>query len=86
VLFEEAGERGHAPSLTAIARLYDPNGFAPGRPFRTPDPRAAARYYRDAVAQGDTAAEEPRAALRRLLEQQRDTNSTAASALGEFWR
>jgi hypothetical protein len=86
VLFEEAADRGHAPSLTALARLYDPNGFVPGRPFRSPDPRAAARYYREAVQRGDVDAEAPRATLRERLE--RDAaggNATAADALREFW-
>lgn len=86
VLFEEAGDRGHAPALTALARLYDPNGFVAGRPFRNPDPRAAARYYRDAVEKGDAAAAEPRAALRATLEEQASAgNGTAETALQEFW-
>lgn len=86
VLFEEAADRGYAPALTALARLYDPNGFAPGRPFRNPDPRAAARYYRDAAQRGDAGAEAPRAALRNLLEEQaRAGNGTAETALKEFW-
>jgi hypothetical protein len=86
VLFEEAGERGHAPALTAVARLYDPIGFVAGRPFRAPDPRAAARYYRDAVQKGDTAAQAPRAALKAFLEEQaRAGNGTAESAIKEFW-
>ncbi|MCA3376281.1 MAG: hypothetical protein INF64_04050 [Roseomonas sp.] len=86
VLFEEAGERGHAPALTAVARLYDPIGFVAGRPFRAPDPRAAARYYRDAVQKGDAAAEAPRAALKTWLEEQaRAGNGTAETALREFW-
>jgi hypothetical protein len=86
VLFEEAGERGHAPALTAVARLYDPIGFVAGRPFRAPDPRAAARYYRDAVQKGDAAAEAPRAALKGWLEEQaRAGNGTAETALKEFW-
>lgn len=87
VLFEEAGERGHAPALTAVARLYDPIGFVAGRPFRAPDPRAAARYYRDAVQKGDAAAEAPRAALKTWLgEQARAGNGTAETALKEFWQ
>jgi TPR repeat protein len=87
VLFEEAGERGHAPALTAVARLYDPIGFVAGRPFRAPDPRAAARYYRDAVQKGDAAAAAPRAALKTWLEEQaRAGNGTAESALKEFWQ
>jgi hypothetical protein len=86
VLFEEAGERGHAPALTAVASLYDPIGFVAGRPFRAPDPRAAARYYRDAVQKGDTAAQAPRAALKTWLEEQaRAGNGTAETALKEFW-
>ncbi|MCA3274119.1 MAG: sel1 repeat family protein [Roseomonas sp.] len=87
VLFEEAGERGHAPALTAVARLYDPIGFVAGRPFRAPDPRAAARYYRDAVQKGDVAAQAPRAALKTWLEEQaRAGNGTAETALKEFWQ
>jgi hypothetical protein len=86
VLFEEAGERGHAPALTAVARLYDPIGFVAGRPFRAPDPRAAARYFRDAVQKGDAAAQAPRAALKTWLEEQaRAGNGTAETALKEFW-
>ncbi|MCA3435222.1 MAG: VWA domain-containing protein [Roseomonas sp.] len=86
VLFEEAGERGHAPALTAVARLYDPIGFVAGRPFRAPDPRAAARYYRDAVQRGDAAAEAPRAALKTWLEEQaRAGNGSAETTLREFW-
>jgi hypothetical protein len=86
LLFEEAGERGHAPALTALARLYDPTGFVAGRPFRNPDPRAAARYYREAVQKGDAAAEAPRASLKTTLEEQARTgNGTAETALREFW-
>ncbi|MCA3361595.1 MAG: hypothetical protein ING08_00530 [Roseomonas sp.] len=86
VLFEEAGERGHAPALTAVARLYDPIGFVAGRPFRAPDPRAAARYYRDALQKGDLTAQIPRAALKAWLEgQARAGNGTAETALREFW-
>lgn len=86
VLLEEAGERGHAAALTALARLYDPNGFVAGRPFRAPDPRAAARYYRDAVQKGDEAAAAPRAALKTFLEEQaRAGNGTAETALKDFW-
>lgn len=86
VLFEEAGERGHGPALTAVARLYDPIGFVAGLPFRAPDPRAAARYYRDAVQKGDATAQVPRAALKTWLEEQaRAGNGTAETALREFW-
>jgi TPR repeat protein len=85
VLYEEAAEKGHAPAMTALARLYDPNGFRPGQPFRSPDPRAAARYYRDAAQRGDAAADAPRAALKAWLEEQAPRNQSAADALKEFW-
>lgn len=86
VLFEEAAERGHGPSMTAVAHLYDPNGFVPGRPFRNPDARAAAKYYRDAIRAGDTAAEAPRAALKTTLEGlAAQGNGLAESYLREFW-
>jgi TPR repeat protein len=67
LLWEAAARLGHAPSLTALGRLYDPVGFQPGRPFRTPDPRQAARYYQQAVRAGDAGAEAPRSALRDWL-------------------
>ena len=85
VLLEEAAEKGHAQALTALARLYDPIGFEAGKPFRSPDPRAAARYYRDAVQKGDAAAEPRRAALKTWLEGQAASNPSAAAALKEFW-
>jgi hypothetical protein len=85
VLFEEAAERGHAPALTALARLYDPVDFVPGRPFRAPDPRNAARYYRDAIQKGDAAAAAPRAALRAWLEARSAGNAALNDALTEFW-
>jgi len=86
VLLEEAAVRGHAPSMTALGRLYDPIGFVPGRPFSSPDPRAAARQYGEAERAGDAAATALRAALRNWLQQQADAgNATAATTLREFW-
>lgn len=86
VLFEEAADRGVAAALTALARLYDPVGFRPGRPFSAPDPRLAALYYRRAAQAGDGAAAAPRAALRAHLEREAAAGSpTARDALQEFW-
>ncbi|MFN6955873.1 MAG: hypothetical protein ACK4PG_13865, partial [Acetobacteraceae bacterium] len=86
LLWEAAARLGHAPSLTALARLYDPVGFQPGRPFRTPDPRQAARYYQQAVRAGDAGAEAPRAALREWLQQQAARGDTLAPlTLQDFW-
>ncbi|WP_144299973.1 SEL1-like repeat protein [Elioraea rosea] len=86
VLFEEAADRGIAPALTALGRLYDPNGFQPGRPFTSPDLRQAADYYRRAATAGDTQVLPLREALKTYLEQAAaQGNVTAAEALREFW-
>ena len=86
VLMEEAASRAHAPAMTALGRLYDPIGFVPGTPFRTPDPRAAARQYAEGERAGDAAAAPLRAALRAWLEQQANGgNALAGTTLREFW-
>jgi hypothetical protein len=82
-LFEEAANRGDGGASLALARLYDPVGFTPGRPFRTPDAFQAARHYQDAARRG-AAAEAPRAALRTHLEAQAG-DAAAAAILREFW-
>ncbi|MBW6397089.1 hypothetical protein KPL78_04475 [Roseomonas sp. HJA6] len=86
LLWEAAARAGNASALTRLARLYDPVGFAPGRPFRDPDPRQAARLYRDAVAGGDTAAAEPRARLRQWLDDRaREGDFNAPLTIRDFW-
>jgi len=85
-LFEQAAERGVAAASTALARMYDPNGFEPGKPFRNPDGRTAASYYKEAVTRGDASAAAPREALRQRLEKEAaGGNGTAATALKDFW-
>jgi hypothetical protein len=86
VLFEQAAERGSAVASTALARMYDPNGFEPGKPFHNPDSRTAASYYKEAVAHGDRDAAPLREALRQRLEKEaREGNGTATTALKDFW-
>jgi serine/threonine protein kinase len=86
LLFEEAGDRGHAAALTALARMYDPNGFVPGKPFRNPDARKAAQYYKAAVARGDPSAAAPREALRVILDREaRAGNRVAVATLKDYW-
>lgn len=86
LLWEAAARAGNAASLTRLARLYDPVGFEPGRPFRDPDPRQAARQYRDAVAAGDAAAAEPRARLRQWLDDRaREGDLNAPLTIRDFW-
>lgn len=87
LLWEAAARAGHAAALTRLARLYDPVGFEPGRPFRDPDPRQAARQYRDAVAAGDAAAAEPRARLRQWLDDRaREGDLNAPLTIRDFWQ
>lgn len=86
LLWEAAARAGHAPALTRLAGLYDPVGFQPGQPFRDPDPRQAARHYRDAVAGGDAAAAVPRARLRQWLEDRaREGDINAPLTIRDFW-
>lgn len=85
-LLEFAAERGVAPAMAMLARLYDPTGFQPGRPFAEPDIRQAARFYAEAVRAGDASAETPRAALRALLEARaREGDMLAELTLRDFW-
>jgi len=87
LLWEAAARAGNAASLTRLARLYDPVGFVPGRPFRDPDPRQAARHYRDAAAGGDAGAAEPRARLRQWLEDRaREGDFNAPLTIRDFWQ
>jgi hypothetical protein len=86
LLWEHATRNGHAPAMTSLARLYDPNGFTPGRPFRDPDPRQAARFYREAEAAGDAAAAAPRQRLREFLEARAAAGDAVAPlTLRDFW-
>lgn len=87
LLWEASAQAGHAASLTRLAGLYDPVGFQPGRPFRDPDPRQAARHYRDAVAAGDPGAAEPRARLRHWLDDRaREGDINAPLTIRDFWQ
>ncbi len=87
LLWEAAARAGHAASLARLAGLYDPVGFVPNRPFRDPDPRQAARHYRDAIAAGDAAAAEPRARLRQWLDDRvREGDLNAPLTIRDFWQ
>lgn len=86
LLWEAAAAAGESSSLARLARLYDPVGFEPGRPFRDPDPRQAARQYRDAVRAGAADAAEPRARLRQWLDDRaREGDFNAPLTIRDFW-
>jgi hypothetical protein len=85
-LYEEAAARGEGAASFELGRMYDPVGFQPGRPFRTPDAFQAARHYREAQQRGFAGAEASRAALRAHLEAlAAGGEASARSILTEFW-
>jgi hypothetical protein len=87
LLQERAAEQGHVPAMRALARLFDPVGFTAGPLFQRPDPRQAARYWRDAQQAGDAAAAAPREALRAWLEERRASGDVEARlVLEDFWQ
>jgi TPR repeat protein len=86
LLLELAAERGHVPAMTALAKLYDPATFRAGQPFSAPDPRQAARLYRDAAQGGDAAAAPLREALRTTLQAAAEGGDQIARlTLQDYW-
>jgi len=85
-ILEYAVERGVGPAMAMLARLYDPTGFQPGRPFAEPDIRQAARFYAEAARAGDSSAEASRAALRALLQARAQGGDMIAElTLRDYW-
>ncbi|WP_439552186.1 hypothetical protein [Falsiroseomonas sp.] len=86
LLIELAADAGHAPAISALARLYDPATFAPGGALSMPNPTKAAELWRNAERAGDTTAAAPRAILRDRLETAaRGGDTVAQLALRDFW-
>ncbi len=86
LLIELAADAGHAPAISALARLYDPATFTPGGALSMPNPTKAAELWRAAERAGDTAAAAPRAILRDRLETAaRGGDTVAQLALRDFW-
>ncbi len=85
LLLEAAADRSDPAAAAALARLYDPVQFRPGGPIPQPDPRQAARYYRDAARGGaDVAA--AREALRQNLQTRVQAGDLGAKlSLKDFW-
>jgi len=85
LLLEAAADRSDPAAAAALARLYDPVLFRPGGPIPQPDPRQAARYYRDAARGGaDVAA--AREALRQDLQTRVQRGDLGANlSLKDFW-
>ncbi|SFK64265.1 SEL1-like repeat protein [Falsiroseomonas stagni] len=86
LLIELAAEAGHAPALSALARLYDPATFTPGGALSAANPTKAAELWRRAEQAGDAGAAAPRAVLRQRLEAAaRNGDTLAQLALRDFW-
>ena len=82
---EAAADRADPAAAAALARLYDPVLFQPGGAIPRPDPRQAARYYRDA-AQGGADVAAAREALRQNLQARGAAGDLAATlSLKDFW-
>ncbi len=85
LLLEAAADRADPAAAAALGRLYDPVLFQAGGPIPRPDPRQAARYYRDATRGGaDVAA--AREALRQNLQSRVQAGDLGANlSLKDFW-
>ena len=85
LLLEAAADRADPAAAATLGRLYDPVLFQPGGPIPRPDPRQAARYYRDATRGGaDVAA--AREALRQDLQARVQAGDLGANlSLKDFW-
>lgn len=85
LLLEAAADRGDGGAAAALGALYDPVRFRAGGPIPQPDPRQAARYYRDAAHAGaDVAA--ARDALKHSLETKASSGDLGANlTLKDFW-
>ena len=86
LLLEVASDKGIAPAMVALGRLYDPTGFVPGKPFSEPKPMQAAKLYQAAAKAGDASVAVPRAALKAYLQQKADGGDTLARlSLEDYW-
>lgn len=87
LLLESAAAHHDTAAMSRLAKLYDPVGFDTHGPIPEPDIRESARYYRDAVDGGNTAAQAGREQLHTYLQQRADSNDTDAQlALKDFWK
>ena len=85
LLLEAAADRADPAAAAALGRLYDPVLFQPGGPIPRPDPRQAARYYRDATRGGADVAV-AREALRQNLQARVQGGDLGATLnLKDFW-
>jgi hypothetical protein len=86
LLWETGADQGSGAAALRLAKLYDPNSFRPGGPVPRPDPRLAAKYYKQAVDAGEADGADPREALHRYLEDRRQRgDQDARILLQEFW-
>ena len=85
LLLEAAADRGDGSASAALGKLYDPVGFQPNGPIPRPDPRQAARYYRDAARAGADVSAARDALKQRLERESAGGNLGAGLTLKDFW-
>ncbi len=86
LLLEEAADRGDGSAMMTLGGLYDPVTFRPSPLLAKPDPRQAARYYRDASRAGVPDVAAKRDALQAFLRAKAATGDMQSELiLRDFW-
>ncbi len=86
LLLEEAADRGDGSAMMSLAALYDPVNFHPSPTLSRPDPRQAARYYRDASRAGVPDVAAKRDALQAYLRNRANGGDLQSELiLRDFW-
>ena len=86
LLLEEAADRGDGSAMMTLGGLYDPVNFRPSALLAKPDPRQAARYYRDASRAGVSEVAAKRDALQAFLRAKAAAGDLQSELiLRDFW-
>lgn len=85
--FYGAAEKlGYGPAALALAQLYDPTIIQINSAITQPDAGEAAKYYREAISDGDQNAAVPRETLRVYLENLKNNGDLQAiNILSDYW-
>ena len=81
-----AEKHGYGPAALALAQLYDPTTFDRNSAITQPDAGEAAKYYREAISDGDQDAAAPRKGLQVYLENRKKNGDLQAiNILSDYW-
>ena len=85
LLFQQAGNQDHTPSMLAIGQMYDPRTFDPARSaFDDANALLALDWYYQAFLAGDPSAEDQILGLANWLAERAATDPSAAQVLRQF--